>query len=194
MTRISLVDSAHQIVAKHLLEGDIALDATIGNGHDTLFLAKCIGDHGQVFGFDVQAQALINTQLRIQNHALSHRVTLFQASHAEMQKFIPGNFHNRINAAMFNLGYLPGGDKTIITRSLTTLAALNSACELLAERGMITILAYPGHSGGDLEMLDLFNWCTQLDQTHFQFEITQSQFRQSKAPQLFVIRKLGFLL
>jgi hypothetical protein len=95
---------------------------------------------------------------------------------------------------MFNLGYLPGADKSVITQIDSTLAALNAACRLLAPRAVITVLAYPGHAGGDLETEQLAAWCRQLDETRFNSEVILSSHDKPSAPRLFVIRKQSDLL
>jgi hypothetical protein len=193
MTRISLLETAHDIVRRHLTPNAFAVDATLGNGHDTAFLAQCVGEGGRVFGFDVQAQALANTGQRLLQQGLENRAVLFHASHAEMLAHIPEELQGRIRAVMFNLGYLPGAEKTLITQTGSTLAALDAACGLLAEQGVITVLAYPGHAGGDSETLALTDWCGQLPR-QFQVEIVLSKLDKPTAPRLFVIRKQADLL
>ena len=116
----SSVRWAQLILADRLRPGDVVVDATMGNGHDTLFLSQCISPGGRVFAFDVQASALEETRKRIPQEMS----TLFHAGHETMAQNIPAELHGRIAAVMFNLGYLPGSDKTCITRTETTLAAL----------------------------------------------------------------------
>ena len=90
---------------------------------------------------------------------------------------------------MFNLGYLPGGDKSIITQTDSTITALNIASRILSSNGIITVLAYPGHQGGDLETDQVKNWCKQLDEDQFKISIVYSSENKESAPRLFVIRK-----
>lgn len=194
MKRISLLEIAHDIVGSYLKSGDIAVDATLGNGHDTLFLAQCVAAAGHVYGFDIQRQALIKTYQRLLEHDLQRRVTLCLASHADMLNHLPQQCHGRIGAAMFNLGYLPGADKTVITQIDSTLLALNAACSLLAPCAVMTVLAYPGHAGGDLEAEQLLAWCQRLDSACFTSEVILSSHDKPTAPRLFVIRKQADLL
>jgi len=194
MTRISLLETAHNLILNQLLSGGFAIDATIGNGHDTVFLAQCVGESGHVFGFDIQLQALSNTLLRLQTQELETRATLFHASHDTMLNHLPHNMMGQVGAIMFNLGYLPGAGKSVITQTATTLAGLDTACFLLAEQGIMTVLAYPGHEGGDQETRELTDWCKRLNQQQFQCEVIFSEHHQIKAPQLFVIRKSTLLL
>ncbi|MDD5266498.1 MAG: class I SAM-dependent methyltransferase [Methylococcales bacterium] len=189
MQRISLVNVAHDLIKEVLLPGDIAIDATVGNGYDTLFLAKQVGLSGEVFGFDIQQAAIESTKEKFQQTHCPARLTLIQASHAGMGGKIPAHYHGNIRAIMFNLGYLPGGDKSIITRTDSTITALNSACRMLSGNGIITVLAYPGHQGGDLETGQVKSWCEQLDKDQFKIRIVYSSDNKDSTPRLFVIKK-----
>lgn len=191
MTRISLAERAHQAIAHRLSAGDVAIDATVGNGHDTLFLANCVGDKGLVYGFDVQAQAITSTRQRLTQHGVLERVQLFQTSHQQMKALLPPGLHGRIKAVMFNLGYLPGADKSVITETATTLPALELACQLLMGQGVMTVMAYPGHAGGDDESQQVSAWSQTLEPALFTVEQVLSVRPQAASPRLFVIRKLS---
>lgn len=160
---MSLVKLAQQLVSKHLSDGDIAVDATVGNGHDTLFLAQSVGNNGKVYGFDIQQAALDNCYQRLEQHHLNQHVSLIHAGHETMPVVLPEDVgDDAVKAIMFNLGYLPGGDKSLTTQSATTLSALNSAVQILAPQGIITILAYNGHSGGKAETESVKDWVHTL--------------------------------
>ncbi|TRX01450.1 class I SAM-dependent methyltransferase [Candidatus Methylobacter oryzae] len=189
MKRISLVNTAHDLIRDILRPGDIAIDATLGNGHDTLFLAEQVGPSGHVYGFDIQQAAIDSTREKFRQTLLSERLTLLHASHAEMSGKIPAFHHGKIRAIMFNLGYLPGGDKSIITLTDTTLSALTAASRILAVDGIVTLLAYPGHQGGDSETGQVKNWCEQLNKEQFAVDTIYSVEHKDSAPRLFVIRK-----
>ncbi|AEG00986.1 tRNA (mnm(5)s(2)U34)-methyltransferase [Methylomonas methanica] len=191
MKRISLAEIAHDTIGQTLQSGDIVVDATVGNGHDTVFLAENVGRGGKVFGFDVQPQAIQVTRQRIRQLGLDARVTLFHASHADMAQHIPQQFHGCIQAIMFNLGYLPGADKSVITQTQSTLQAVGAACRLLGAQGVITVTAYPGHAGGDEETHYLTHWLQQLDSADYSVETVFSQHHQAHAPRLFVIKKIN---
>ena len=143
-----LVDLAQQSIAEVLKTGDFAIDATTGNGHDTLFLADQVGVKGMVYGFDIQTDALSNTKSLLCTRKLQHRVRLFQIGHENLCHCIPTRHRNKIRAVMFNLGYLPGGDKRLTTITRSSLAAVRSAVKIIAVGGRVSILAYPGHRGG----------------------------------------------
>jgi predicted methyltransferase len=186
--RISLTAQAHQFILHHLEAGDIAIDATVGNGHDTLFLAKQVNAQGVVFGFDIQKQAVESAQTKLCNDLTYKNTTLFNTSHENLSEFIPSQYHDRIKAVMFNLGYLPGSDKAVITQANSTLFALNQAVKLLATSGVITIMAYPGHSGGKEETKQIKQWCDQLNIDEFIVDQINSSEKET-APVLFCVLK-----
>lgn len=202
MQRISLVNVAHNLIREVLRPGDIAVDATVGNGHDTLFLVEQVGSSGKVFGFDIQKTAIDSTQAKVDScgagekaHSSSRlqtkNLTLIQASHADMADRIPEHHQGKISAIMFNLGYLPGGDKRIITRPDSTVTALTIAKRMLSRNGIITILAYPGHQGGDLETEQVTKWCKQLDEDQYKVGIVYSSENNASSPKLFVLYKMS---
>ncbi|MGZ8175341.1 MULTISPECIES: class I SAM-dependent methyltransferase [Methylobacter] len=190
MKRISLVNAAHDLIRDILHPGDIAIDATVGNGHDTVFLAEQVGPSGHVYGFDIQQAAIDSTLEKFRQAPSPECLTLIHASHADMAEKIPAHHHGKVRAIMFNLGYLPGGDKSVITLTDSTLTALTVAARILAVESIITLLAYPGHQGGDLETGQVKNWCEQLDTQQFEVSTIYSTEHKDSAPRLFVIRKL----
>ena len=139
------VEWSHYFLRGCVTEGDSVVDATAGNGYDTLFLAKLVGEHGEVHAFDVQSAALDSTSERLQEAGVLSRCTLYHRGHEEMSEVLPMGAYA---AMIFNLGYLPGGDRSRITRSQTTLEALRQAEELLAPGGVLVVVTYPGHEGG----------------------------------------------
>jgi len=189
MKPVSLVSKAHSLVKHCLYPGALAIDATVGNGYDTLFLAEQVGITGRVFGFDIQQTALDTTRSRLDQANLSECLTLFLASHALMDEKIPLSHHGTISAVMFNLGYLPGGDKAIMTLTNSTLPALNSACQLLSIGGILTILAYPGHKGGDIETDQVKLWSEQIDRKQFTVAVSPTVENKPSAPVLFTVYK-----
>lgn len=191
LTAISLTNAAHHLISDKLRPGDIAIDATVGNGHDTLFLASLISPSGKIFGFDIQQAALDSALEKCRQTHTQECLVLIHNSHAAMAAYIPAHLHGKISAIMFNLGYLPGGDKSIITQTDSTITALTSACRILAIDGIITILAYPGHPGGDLECDAVSNWCELLKPEQFSVDSLYSMTHKPSAPRLFVIRKLN---
>lgn len=187
---LSLVKRVHLLVSNVLIPGAIVIDATVGNGHDTMFLAKQVGHTGQVYGFDIQQAAIDKTLEKFRQTALPYP-QLIKASHAEMTKHIPIHEHGRISAVLFNLGYLPGSDQQVITQANSTINALISATRILEKNGIITIIAYPGHPGGDIETEQVSHWCTQLNPIEFCVAHFPEIIHKVSAPRLFVISKVG---
>ena len=145
---------AHDAVRSVVQPGDHVVDATAGNGHDTVFLAELVGEGGLVTAFDIQDQALATTWQRLETAELKGRVALVHQGHETMvQHCEPG-----LAAVMFNLGYLPSADHAVITTEKTTLSALEQAFSLLKEGGMLTCLCYPGHPGGEQEAETVTHW------------------------------------
>ncbi|MET3505902.1 class I SAM-dependent methyltransferase [Halalkalibacter oceani] len=157
---------ARLLLEKALEEGDTALDCTVGNGHDTVFLAGLVGEEGQVLGFDIQAAAIENTRARLREARLEDRVTLFQQSHEHAADQLAGANAQRLKAAIFNLGYLPGGDKAIVTRPESTISAVQSLLELMQPGGIIVLVIYHGHREGQHEKKELLSYAESIDQRY----------------------------
>jgi len=181
-----LIEEAHRAVADVVRLGDVVVDATLGNGHDTLFLARCVGNSGQVFGFDVQQQAIRSTGKRLAEADIAESVCqLYLESHAKMGKHVPEG----VRAVMFNLGYLPGGDKAMITRIDTSLAAVTAALRLLAAGGVLTVMCYPGHEGGSQEALAVKKLLAGIGSESFDVELLERDGASASAPFLLVAKK-----
>lgn len=187
---LRLTERAHEICAQVLSPGDIAIDATVGNGHDTLFLAETVGPTGRVYGFDIQATALAQTAQRLGDD-LGSRVTLIQKSHAEMGTCLDEADRERVRVIIFNLGYLPGGAKEITTQTESTLTAIESACRLLHPSGMISIIAYPGHDAGREETEAVVACLGELEVSGWKYEMTEAVPGSATAPRLFILRRQG---
>lgn len=129
-------------------QGGIAIDATAGRGLDTLFLAELAGESGHVYGFDIQKKALHAALARLAKAGLDHRTTLLHAGHETMGTALPESVRGRVDAIMFNLGYLPGTDESIVTRGETTCTAIDAGLGLLRPGGMLSLVIYTGHPGG----------------------------------------------
>jgi predicted methyltransferase len=149
---------AQNIAKRFLYEGAVAIDATVGNGFDTLFLAQWIGSQGVVYGVDIQADAIQATHHRLEKEGMLGRTRLTIQSHSELMEVVDPAHVGEVAVVMFNLGYLPFGNKSIVTTASTTLAALCQAKEMLRPGGLLSILAYPGHLGGSEETQQITAW------------------------------------
>ena len=153
---------AHSLLENAIRPGDAVIDCTMGNGHDTLFLATLVGAQGRVFAFDIQQTALEQTQKLLDEHQAMAQVTLIYDSHAELRTHIPADLHGQVQAAVFNLGYLPGGDKGICTAAETTIQAVDALFSILAPGGLAVLVVYPGHSAGETEAAHVLDYCSAL--------------------------------
>jgi ubiquinone/menaquinone biosynthesis C-methylase UbiE len=153
-----LTDLAHRQVAAVAGMGDEVVDATAGNGHDTLELARLVGETGRVYAFDIQQAAIDQTRRRLSRHGLLERVTLQLCGHEHLLERLAPESQGKIAAVMFNLGYLPGGDKQRVTRAATTVPAMEQAARCLRPGGILTVIAYPGHPGGSDELDAVTDW------------------------------------
>ncbi|MCA8998664.1 MAG: class I SAM-dependent methyltransferase [Planctomycetaceae bacterium] len=184
---VPLTQQAHEVLRQYVTTGDVVVDATAGNGHDTAFLAELVRPAGQVYAFDIQANAISATRQRLADGGHLSYVNLIQASHAELMPFIPAESHGQIKAIVFNLGYLPGSDHRIQTEPDSTVAALSKALRILDAHGVITIIAYPGHPGGKEELAAVERWLISLSPDWSATIVTNEQ--HDAAPHLFVIRR-----
>lgn len=143
---------AHSIWRHIVQKGDILVDATCGNGHDTLAMVKMVADkscHGRVYAMDIQKVALESTSSLLDVSLNSDKKGLVELSaicHSKMEEVVPKGVPVRLVA--FNLGYLPCSDKATITKSETTLQALEAAKRILTPGGLISLVVYVGHPGG----------------------------------------------
>lgn len=179
----SLVTEAHKSIQPYLSEHSISIDATMGNGHDTLFLAK---HSHKVYSFDIQEIAITTTRIRLKKSNCIENVHLIHSGHETMPEHI--NPEEKADVIMFNLGYLPHADTRIITQEKNTITALNHAIKLLSAKGIISIIAYPGHFGGQSELQAIIHWYQQLDNSNFAVSIIHSMHEQINAPRLFTIQ------
>ncbi len=184
----SLIEQAHELVRTIVRRGDVVIDATAGNGHDTRFLAELVGSVGHVFAFDLQQVALDRTRLLLDSFDISH-VTLIRSDHAELTDIVPSVHHGRVRAIMFNLGYLPGSDKSVVTRVESSLRAISDGLELLMPGGILTVLAYTGHDGGLEETEVISGYLRSLPRGEFDIDERNGAAGRGSPPRLLVVRK-----
>ena len=217
MFDISVTDRCHKILAKYISEGDTVIDCTAGGGSDTLFLAKCVGSDGRVLAFDVQEAALNATEkLLRKNGFLCKRlvpssqpdfsseiktvtksisssnnnasVLLIHDSHEKIGTLFSILSNNAPSVIMYNLGYLPGGDHSIVTKAETTLNAIRASLDVIKENGIISIVTYPGHEEGARENQLINKLLSYLPPDRFEV-LTIDQTNRSNAPVLYLINK-----
>ncbi|EFM11686.1 putative rRNA methylase [Paenibacillus curdlanolyticus YK9] len=188
---LSVLSTAHQWIRERVSPGDAVIDATAGNGVDTRFLAELVGPRGAVYAFDIQEAALLATRERLAPLEDEGRLPALQLvldSHERMAAHVQPKHAGAIAAVMFNLGYLPGADPTIITKPDSSIAALSEALALLKPGGILTCVLYPGHPGGDDEADAVAQWCAALPSTAGQ-AVVYRMAQKPTAPYLVAIER-----
>ena len=149
-----LTEYVHLCLETRLKNGDSVLDATAGNGYDTLKAAELVQPNGNVVAIDIQKQAIKATEAKLTEAKLNHHCELHLGNHRELLKTLNQIF----DCILFNLGYLPGSDKMTITTAKDTLSALNQSQRLLKEDGALFVTAYRQHEGGQDEANSVETW------------------------------------
>jgi len=176
---------AQRILSEAILDGDTVIDATAGHGHDTVFLAECVGVNGRVLAFDVQETAIQSARTKVAMAGLSPMVEFHQTSHARMAEHAQAG---AVSAVMFNLGYLPGESHALTTVTSETLKALAAAAELLKSGGLLTVICYPGHPAGVAETVAVESWLNAQTAHGWQVAKYVMLGTRMPAPCLFVAR------
>ena len=185
MAMVDLVGMHKYFIMQHISEGDTVVDFTMGNGNDTLFLSRAVGEKGRVYAFDIQEEALESTRAHLIANGAPENYTLICASHHRVREFVD----EPIKAGMFNLGYLPrSGRKAVTTMRETTMPAVEEALRLLAPDGVLIVAIYPGHEEGALEGDMLREYFSGLSR----FRICPSEFKilnSPTSPYFFLVEK-----
>ena len=159
---LDLLATEKELISRHIRVGGVCADFTMGNGHDTLWLSRAVGETGKVYAFDIQKAALDSTAALLKRENAPDNVELILDSHHNAGKYIK----EKICVGMFNLGWLPGGDKSITTLRQTTLSAVQTAISLLESGGGILLAVYPGHEEGRIEGELITEYLSALDRKH----------------------------
>lgn len=175
-----------KLINKEIIkEGYVAIDATVGNGYDTEYLAGKVGCTGKVYGFDIQEKAIENTRKKLKEENLLDNVELILDGHENMDDYI----NEKVDSIFFNLGYLPKLDHNIKTKSETTVIALKKSLDLLKKNGILSICIYLGHDGGVEEKEAIEDLLFNLEQKNF--DVLKCDFKNQKnnPPQLILVEK-----
>lgn len=154
------LEYSHTLIKTVAGPGQSVIDATMGNGNDTVFLASLVGPTGHVYAFDVQDTAIKNTKEKLILSSQLKQTTLIKDGHEHVDQYVTQD----VAAAIFNFGYLPGGDKTVITNAATTITAVQAIMNLLRRGGIICLVVYYGHPGGQDEKQAVEAFVQKLDQ------------------------------
>ena len=178
---IDLLQLHKLFICNHLKEGDVAVDFTMGNGYDTEFLSRTVGENGRVYAFDIQSQAVASTAKNLAAAGCPQNYTLIRDSHHNVCNYVRGP----IKAGMFNLGYLPGGDKSITTMRETTLPAIEAAVSMLGANSILSVAVYPGHAEGEAEGKLVCEYLSTLDR--FRYSVAQIKIINSPTSPYFMV-------
>lgn len=176
---------ASALLEPALFPGARAVDATMGNGRDTLWLCQRVGLAGRVYAFDVQREAVDRTRALLEREAVAERAILFCEGHQRMAELVP----EPVDAVMFNLGWLPGAAHGVTTLTETTLLAVNAALSLLKPDGLMTICVYPGHDEGARELEALTRWASELDGGRYDAMLKRYMNQPNRPPELIAVKK-----
>lgn len=189
---LSATGFCHLLLRQAVQPGDWCLDATAGNGHDTLFLARLAGPQGKVFAFDIQPQAIEATRRLLAENQIPPGIChLVQADHAAMAEHLPAEAAGRCSAVVFNLGYLPGSDKSLTTAAGSTLPALTSSLGFLKPGGLLLVVLYPGHATGKTEATLVRSWAAALPMKTAHGAVYETLNARRAAPTVLAITKSG---
>lgn len=186
MQTINVVSAAHHLLIQKIKHSQRILDATAGNGNDTLFLAEHSPATAEIYAFDIQQHALDVTKQKLQEQGLLKKVRLILASHDQVNQYV----EEPIDIVMFNLGYLPGGDHALTTDAKTTISALEKTMALLNINGIISITAYRGHQAGCIEHQQLANLLMNLPMRNFTVSCYSMVNHLETSPVLYLIEKV----
>lgn len=162
-TFINAIEISKLIMKEYVKPGHIVLDCTVGNGKDTLLLADLVGEEGKVYGFDIQSIAIEITREKLTNSGLVNRTILIKDSHEFIDKYI----FRKLDFIIYNLGYLPKGNKEIKTKASSTLNSIKKALPLLNNNGLMLVTCYTGHEGGMEEWEAVKHYLKSLNQKEF---------------------------
>lgn len=162
------------------------LDATVGNGNDICRLGKLVGKNGKVYGFDIQEIAIENTKNLLEKQDVLNRVKLITDSHENIDYYIK----EKLNFVIYNLGYLPKGDKSIKTNEKSTIISIGKALNLMDNNSLMLITTYIGHLGGKSENDAVNKFLSSLNQR--EFNVIKYEFinQRNNPPMVYVVEKL----
>lgn len=180
-----ILDYSHILMKQAVNKGDLVIDGTCGNGHDTLFLAELVGAEGHVYAFDIQSEAVRKTRDRLSEEKALDQTTVIHDSHGKVTDYISEKHIGSVQAAIFNLGYLPGSDKSVVTTPDETIASVTNVLSALKKGGLVVLVVYHGHPGGSEEKDALLDYVTSLN--HKEYHVLNYGFINQKRTPPFIL-------
>jgi len=187
MKKYQITEWCHHFIKEHVRPGDICIDATAGNGNDTVILCELAGEQGKVLAFDIQEEAITNTKKRLEKHKLVERAELHLESHVNMGKYAKAD---SVSCIVFNFGYLPGGDHNLATRKESSILAIHEGLHLLKKGGMMSLCIYSGGDSGFEERDGILEELKRLDGKQYLVIVSQYYNRPNHPPIPVLILKL----
>lgn len=179
------VEFSHWLFNNYLENNNILIDATCGNGKDTLFFAKTLDSQGKIYAFDIQKEAIKNTKNRIEEKEFNINIEYINDGHENIDKYVDEN----VNGIIYNLGFLPGSEKNIKTEKETTITSLNKSLDILANGGLIVVVIYSEHEGGSEEKKAVLDFASNLN--YKKYNVLHYHFINQKKtpPEVIAIKK-----
>ena len=187
MKRYQITEWCHHFIRNHVKEGEFCIDATAGNGNDTLLLCELVGEKGKVIAFDIQDEAVTNTKKRLEEHGVLERAEVLQESHVNMSKYAE---EGTVSCIVLNFAYLPGGDHELATRKETSVMAIHEGLRLLKKGGMMSLCIYSGGDSGFEERDAILSEIKQLDGKKYLVIVSEYYNRPNNPPIPVMILKL----
>jgi len=189
--KLQITEWCHRFIREQVQPGDICIDATAGNGNDTLLLHELVGEDGYVFAFDIQEEAIIRTAQLVDDAGVPGEAEYFVCGHEQMKQRIPEEVHGQICCVMFNFGYLPGGSHDLSTTLDTSLEGIKQGLELLQVDGLMSLLIYSGGDTGFDEKEGILQYVKNLNSKQYLVITNEYANRPNHPPMLVLIYKLG---
>lgn len=183
---VNAIGISKTLAKEKIKNGDIVVDATMGNGNDTAYLSELVGKDGKVYAFDIQEQAIENTKSRLSDGKLEDRVKLIHDGHENINMYVK----EKVKLIIYNLGYLPSGDHDITTESETTIQSIGKGLGVLEDGGLIIIVVYPGHENGRREKESVLGYTKTLNQKEFSVLSMEFENQVNYPPGIICIEKL----
>ena len=179
MKNYQITSWVHHFLEDHVQPGDICIDATMGNGNDTVLLSKLAGENGKVIAFDIQQMALDHTKEKLMKEGCPSNYELVLASHETMNEYAK---ENSVSCITFNLGYLPGGDHAKATKGESSIRAIGTGLKLLKKKGLMTVCIYSGGDSGFEEKDAVLSYIKALDSKKYLVIISEYANRPNNPP------------
>ena len=187
MKNYQITEWCHHFIREHVRQGDLCVDATAGNGNDTLLLCELVGETGKVFAFDIQEQAVENTKRRLEEGGVSERAEVLLDSHTNMSHYAK---EDSVSCIVFNFGYLPGGDHNLATRKESSVNAIHEGLRLLKKGGIMSLCIYSGGDSGFEERDAILTELKQLNPKEYLVVLSEYYNRPNNPPIPVLILKL----